>query len=302
VTVTASKTSHVVDLDGPTHYLDFGGPADGPLLVAVHGLGGSACNWLALAPLLTARCRVLALDLAGHGLTPAAGRSTSVIANRRLLDRFLAEVVEEPVVLVGNSMGGLISALETAKAPDRVQGAVLVNAALPRPLLSRVDPRVALQFAVMAVPGLGEAVINRRRRNQSVAEQVDQSLRLCTVDVSRVPPEVVAESIASIESRTPGDFSVGDVLNASRSLMRMLSRPEVVQRLLDSITAPVLLLHGDRDRLVPIGAARATAREHPAWRFEVASDIGHVPMLEAPQWTADVILDWLETDAGLLTA
>lgn len=118
----------------------------------------------------------------------------------------------------------------------------------------------------------------------------------------RVPPEVVAETIRSIESRTPADFPVSHVLDAARSLMRMLSRPAVTQRLLASISAPVLLLHGDRDRLVPIATARATARAHPHWRFEVAHDIGHVPMLEAPQWTADLILDWLTKDAQFLAA
>ena len=60
-----------------------------------------------------------------------------------------------------------------------------------------------------------------------------------------------------------------------------------------SIDVPVLLLHGDRDRLVPIAAARAAARANPSWQFEVAEGIGHVPQLEAPEWTADRILGWI---------
>src|SRR5205814_4287187 len=100
--------SGTVDLGGPTHYFDFGGNAAGPTIVCVHGLGGAAWNWAALAPLLTPHSRVVALDLAGHGRTPAAGRRTTVPANRRLLDRFVREVVGERVVLIGNSMGGAI--------------------------------------------------------------------------------------------------------------------------------------------------------------------------------------------------
>ena len=45
------------------HYLDFGGPSDAPLLVCVHGLGGSALNWAAVAPTLAQTCRVVAIDL-----------------------------------------------------------------------------------------------------------------------------------------------------------------------------------------------------------------------------------------------
>jgi pimeloyl-ACP methyl ester carboxylesterase len=302
VTTKHGATSRTVDLDGPTHYLDFGGPAGAPLIVAVHGLGGSAWNWLAVAPLLTTRCRMVAIDLAGHGLTPAAGRLTTVQANRGLLDRFIREVIQEPVVLVGNSMGGLITLLESAASPDLIAGAVLVDPALPRPLLSRVDPRVAMQFAVVALPGVGEAAFARRRRHQSVSQQVNETLRMCTVDVSHVPPEVIAAGIAAIESRKPGDFSPSDVLRAARSMMRLLSRPQVLRRVFHRVAAPVLLLHGDRDRLVSINLAKASAREFPEWRFEIAEDIGHVPMLEAPDWTATQIVDWLEHDAKLLTA
>jgi pimeloyl-ACP methyl ester carboxylesterase len=302
VTQISAGTSRTADLDGPVHYLDFGGTADGPLLVAVHGLGGSAWNWLALAPLLTTRCRVLAVDLAGHGLTPAAGRSTGVPANRALLDRFIREVAGGPVTLVGNSMGGLITLLEAATSPDMVSGAVVVDSALPAPLLSKVDPRVALQFAVVAMPGIGEAAFARRRRRLTVAEQVHETLRLCTVDESRVPAEVVAAGIAAIESRDPADFPATDTLRAGRSLLRILRRPKVTRQVFTRVTAPVLMLHGDRDRLVSVKVAKGIAREFPAWRLEIAEDIGHVPMLEDAPWTAGMILDWLEHEAKLLTA
>jgi pimeloyl-ACP methyl ester carboxylesterase len=53
------------------------------------------------------------------------------------------------------------------------------------------------------------------------------------------------------------------------------------------------LLHGDQDRLVPIASARSAAQANPAWTFHVANDVGHVPQLEAPDWTADRILEWL---------
>ena len=69
------------DLDGPVHYVDFGGPAGAPLVVCVHGLGGSHANWLAIAPQLARTHRVLALDLGGFGLTRGGDRGTSLAAN-----------------------------------------------------------------------------------------------------------------------------------------------------------------------------------------------------------------------------
>lgn len=91
--------SQWVDLGVPVHYVDHGGPADGPLLVMVHGLGGSLVNWAALAPLLTDTCRVMALDLVGFGLTQAGTHSTSVTSNQRVLQRFLSEVAGSPAIL-----------------------------------------------------------------------------------------------------------------------------------------------------------------------------------------------------------
>ncbi|HEX9623917.1 MAG TPA: hypothetical protein VF979_06030, partial [Streptosporangiaceae bacterium] len=81
--------SLTVDIDGPLHYLDFGGPANGPVLIAVHGLGGAAVNWSAIAPMLTKSHRLLAPDLAGHGLTASGGRGADVTSNRLLLHRFI---------------------------------------------------------------------------------------------------------------------------------------------------------------------------------------------------------------------
>jgi pimeloyl-ACP methyl ester carboxylesterase len=301
VTVRIPDTirSAVVNLDGPTHYFDFGGPPDGPLVVGVHGLGGAAWNWAALAPRLVDDVRLVALDLAGHGRTPALGRRTTVPANRRLLDRFVREVLGEPVVLIGNSMGGAISVLEAARSRDVVRGLVLVDPALPRPLLSPIDARVAASFALMAVPGLGEAAISRRRRRLTPEQQVHETLALCCVDPRRIPPEVVELGLALATERSGDDYAAADFLTAARSLVRLLTRSRELQRAMDAVASPVLVIHGDQDRLVPVRVARAVARTHPSWQLEIATDTGHVPQLERPDWTAGVVRKWLVEHALL---
>lgn len=293
MSVTSNAVSRVVDLDGPTHLLDFGGPQDAPVLLLVHGLGGAAWNWLALAPLLRDHVRLMAVDLAGHGLSPAAGRATTVGANRRLVDRFIRDIAGEPVILVGNSMGGMISILEASAAPDLVRGLVLVDPALPRPLLSRGDPRVALQFAVMVLPVLGEAAYARRRGRRTAEDQIRQALRMCTVDMDRVPTEAIEAGVQVVRQRDNRQFPVADVVAAGRSVVRRVANARALNRSMAAIDAPVLLLHGAKDRLVPVASARQAARAFPTWRLAVADDVGHVPMLEAAEWTATQILDWL---------
>ncbi len=289
----AATRSLTVDVDGPVHYVDMGGPADGPLVVAVHGLGGSHVNWSAVAPLLTQRSRLLALDLVGHGLTPIEGRTPDIEGHRRLLSGFLHAVGGSPAILVGNSMGGLVSALQAATEPETVAGLVLVDPALPTGRPALVHPRVVVNFALCAVPGVGEHFLARRRRRTTAEQSVNRVLGVCCVDRSRVPADVVAAHVALTEhiDRARGDASY---LHSARSLSQLMARPTATIRRLGDLDQPVLLLHGARDVLIPLSAARRMSAAHPDWRFEVAPDIGHVPMLEAPEWTSDTIGDWLD--------
>jgi pimeloyl-ACP methyl ester carboxylesterase len=294
--------SRYVDLDGPVHYLDFGGPADGPLLVCVHGLGGSHVNWVAIGPELAKTCRVLALDLAGHGRTPLAGRSPSVHANRALLHRFLSEVVSGPVILIGNSMGGMISLAEAAEAPGEVSGLVLVDPALPLARMAKLDPVVATRFLGGAIPGLGERVMARRRGAQTPEEIAVETLALACVDYRRVPLPVYEATVRVAEERHGNPEVTAAFLGAARSLMGVMALKRAYHKRMRSLLQPVLLLHGDRDRLVPLAAAKEAARANPRWRFEIAHDIGHVPQLEAPEWTTTQILGWLDAEGASAAA
>jgi pimeloyl-ACP methyl ester carboxylesterase len=284
--------SRWTDLNGPVRYLDFGGPADGPVVVCVHGLGGSAVNWTAIAPLLTGTCRVLALDLAGHGLTQSLGRGTDVASNRALLHRFIRSVADGPVILMGNSMGGMISLLEASAAPASVAGLVLLDPALPV-VAARPDPVVATMFALYLTPGLRRVVQSRRR--QAPAELVTSILRLCCADPSLVPADVVAGHVEVAVERAGFPGIEHDFAQAVRSVVRTVgySHGRAYRRRIGTVTCPVLLIHGAEDRLVPIAAARAAARANPAWSVREFPGVGHVPQLEVPQQTADAILAWL---------
>jgi len=287
--------SRWTDIDGPVHYLDFGGPAQGPMIICVHGLGGSAVNWCAIAPLLTGKYRVLAPDLAGHGLTRSAGRGTDVASNRTLLHGFVRAVSRSPVILMGNSMGGMISLLEASADPANVAGLILIDPALPF-VPSRPDPFVAALFALTATPVIGRFLI-RQRRMLPVESIVSRTLALCCADVSRLPADLVERHVEVARQRAALAGDGRDFADAARSVVETAGyvRGQAYRRGIWKITCPVLLIHGERDRLVPVTAARTAARIHPAWSVVVLPDVGHVPQLEAPRETASAISSWLQT-------
>ncbi|MEO6088746.1 MAG: alpha/beta hydrolase [Umezawaea sp.] len=288
-------TSHYADLDGPVHYVDFGGPdsPDAPTVVLVHGLGGSHLNWCLLAPRLVGHARVVAVDLAGFGLTHPEGRRTTVAANARLLDRFLREVVGKPVVLVGNSMGGMISILQAAANPDTVTALALVDPALPLVFGIRPDPLVMSTFFLYALPGMGERVLAKSRAGLTPRQQVKRVMNLVCADPKAVPEELILASMSLIEQRDEVPGLDEAFLAAAKSIVFVNARRGGYWRAMKNIKVPVFLMSGDKDRLVPVGSAKATAARNPNWRFDVFQGVGHVPQLEVPDVVADRLLDWL---------
>ena len=286
--------SRTVDLGGPVHYVDFGGPDDGPTVVLVHGLGGSHLNWDLLAPLLRKHARVLALDLPGFGLSEPGDRRTTVHDNVEVLDRFLAEVAGTPAVLLGNSMGGMISILQTAASPASVSGLVLLDAAVPGPRRA-LDPLVAVTFALYAVPVVGEQFLSIRRKRSTPLRTARQMLRLCGVDPDTLPAEVIDRTVALVEQRQDVVGMDKAFLAAARSLLRLLVHPRQYRAAMASIRVPVLMVQGDVDRMVPVAAAREIAVRHPDWRYVELPGVGHVPQLQVPDRLATEVLSWLDT-------
>jgi pimeloyl-ACP methyl ester carboxylesterase len=290
--------SQTVDLDGPVHWVDFGGTdgrddESGPApVVLVHGLGGSHLNWVGVAPALAQHRRVVALDLPGFGLSPAHGRATTVQHNAAVLSRFVHEVLGQPVVLVGNSMGGMVSMILASRRPEQVVGLVLVDPSLPTPG-QRPDPQVAVTFGLYAVPRVGERFLRRLNTRYTDRQRVLGTVALCFADPSRADPAVIDAGVELAAWRRQQDGQETEFLGAARSILAMLRRPRRYDALIAAIDRPVLLVHGTRDRFVPVGAARRTAALNPTWRAAYLEGRGHTPQLEAPDEVLAHVEPWL---------
>jgi pimeloyl-ACP methyl ester carboxylesterase len=286
-------TGHLADFGGPVHWIDFGGPADGSPIVLVHGLGGSHLNWVRVGPALAERGRVYALDLPGFGLSTSGRRTASVQANAAILTRFVQEIAGAPAVLVGNSMGGMVSLLATDTRPESVAGLVLVDPSLPVPR-HKPDLQVTSQFLLYAVPFVGQRYMTFTRNRMSDRQLVERVVNLCFADPSKASGEVLDAATALVALRRTMPAQDAAFLQAARSLMGLLTRPKHYQALMNRIAAPVLLIHGDRDRLVPVAAAHTALVGNPGWESAILPGVGHTPQLETPDLVLEHVTSWLD--------
>ncbi len=280
----------VADVNGPVHYIDFGG--SGPTLLMVHGLAGNALNWMAVAPEIARTHHALAIDLAGFGQTPLFGRTATVGANAALVHDFIEKVVARPVSLMGNSMGGHIAILEAAAHPDWVNSLVLVDPAIPGVHVRRPEPMMLGAMAALSVPGLAQTLLDRQLRGLGPEALVQRALELVCAEPSRVDQAVVDAHVNITREREHlGPQNARAFIQATRSIGLRMADPRFWARAA-SVKAPTLVIHGGLDRLIPPAAARDLVRRRPGWELEIIEGAGHVPMLETPDLFMSVLEGW----------
>jgi pimeloyl-ACP methyl ester carboxylesterase len=283
----AGVASHVIDLDGPVHYLDFGGPAGAPVVLAVHGLGGSALNWGLVGPLLTGTFRVLAVDLFGHGRSGLPAGRGGLAADLAMLHRFLTEVVGQQAVLVGHSMGGVVALQYTAEHPAHVTRLAVLSPPVPR-TTSRLDRAMLAKRAFLQLPGVS-AVVRRKLARLTAEEVVEQQLRQATRHWGRLPADAVAASVAETElrqGRADADRAHAVQWAGILDTMALLGQAHAWRTTLAGIAVPTLWLHGANDPLSDPAHASALAATRPDWSFRLRQGVGHVLAMEDPAWTA----------------
>jgi pimeloyl-ACP methyl ester carboxylesterase len=279
------------DLEGPVAYRAWEGPSD-TAFVLIHGLGASHLSWVQVAEGLSGLGRVYAIDLPGFGGSPLAGRGAGLMDLRRTVSRFIGWVDADRVVLAGSSMGGALCVLQAAVEPASVQGLVLTNSVFPWRFNALPHPLVLASFGIYATAGLGERFVSWRLREMDTERMVRLSLRYLAADPTTIPDDVVRLLVDLTRERKDDPDVARSFLEAARSMIRLGRRPVVSRRALDHVACPVLVLHGRRDRLVPVAFAEAELGRHPAWRARFFRDLGHIPQMEAPgRWLAEVA-DW----------
>jgi pimeloyl-ACP methyl ester carboxylesterase len=251
----------------------------GPPLVLVHGLGGSAANWCELAPLLARRRRVVVPDLPGHGgssplpavsgLEPYADRVVAVMEREGML----------PAPVVGHSLGGMVVLRLALRHPQAVEAIVL--AASAGLSIGRAWPRNVLTLFTALRPG---RLAGRYR--SLVARSV--LLRRAVFGVVSVSDPV------GLTDRAVEGFLSGQVLHTDIGSAWKALRLDDPRQELEQIRCPALVLWGADDAQIPLEDAYEYSRRLHA-PLRVVAGCGHLLIGECPEACAHAIGAFVDT-------
>jgi pimeloyl-ACP methyl ester carboxylesterase len=261
----AGAKSRFIVVDGfRIHYYTLG-PAGGPVVVLVHGLGGRAEDWQKLAPQLArAGFRVYLPDLPGYGASEKpADFSYSVSDQARIVSGFFDALGLKQVDLGGWSMGGWVAQLVAAAHPDRIRRLILFDSA-------------------------------------GLYVKPDWDTRLFTPD-SAAEIDKLDALLMPHPPHVPG-FVARDILRTSRehawiihrAIDSMLTGRDTTDKLLPSLRMPVLIVWGEVDHITPLSEAETIHHLVPQSQLTVIFGCGHLAPNECAGKIAPIVVDFLK--------
>ncbi len=264
-----------VDVKGAAVRYFVGG--EGPPLLLVHGLGGSAANWVELVPLLAPSRRLIVPDLPGHG---GSEPLPAVPGLGAFADRIAAVAEREgalPAPVVGHSLGGLVVLHLALRRPDAVTRLVLAAAA-----------------GLSAGTRFGQSLVTASmlvRPGRLAARHADRIVRSPRLRRALFGVYYVADPIGLAETSLRG-FLAGHLLHTDIGSAWHALRTDDPREQLHDVRSPTLLLWGAKDAQLPLDDAFEYARRLHA-TLRVIPECGHLLIGERPDACADAILSFV---------
>lgn len=259
-------TEHTVMAAGIAHRMYQGGDASKPTIVLLHGYSADKDVWPRFATHLVKDFHIVIPDMAGHGETGFKPEWNYTVPAQA--DRIIALMDAMGVKrfhVVGNSMGGMISATLALKYPNRVTTSTAIDpAGVHSPEPSKMDKMVAVG------------------RNPFEVSSYDQFREFYGMTMAKPPylPEFILRGMAQTYQLRREELA---------EIFRQFRGKDMLDDHLSQISRPLLLIWGDKDELLDVSSVAVWKAKAPGIQTHVFKDIGHMPMVEIPEQTATLV-------------
>ncbi|MDP9443705.1 MAG: alpha/beta hydrolase [Actinomycetota bacterium] len=280
-----------VAANGARFHVAEAGPADGPLVLLLHGFPEFWWAWRRQLPVLAAlRYRAVAMDLRGYGGSDKTPRGYDPATLSRDVVGVVRSLGARRAVLVGQSWGAYIAWTTAALHRSLVRGLAAVAAPHPLAMLSRPPLGLVHHLLSMQPPVLPE-----RRIMADQAVYVETLLRRWSAPGSGFPDAEAAGRYRGAMSVWPSPHCA---LEYHRWVVRSRLRRDgrwFVDAMRRPVTAPVLEVVGAHDPVVRRAQlARSPVHVDAPYAVHTVDDAGHFPHEEQPEQVNAVLLEWLQ--------
>ncbi len=269
------------------HRVNFNIAGRGPPVVLIHGVAGRAAQWDQTAQLLAETRMVIAPDLLGHGDSAKPRGDYSLGAHASGIRDLLVGLNVERASVVGHSLGGGIAMQFAYQFPERCNRLVLVSSGGlgedVHPLLRAATlPGSEIVLPLLAHPRVLE-----------VASVIPRALGWIGL---RTRPDLTEmargyQSLSNADARSAFINTLRAVIDPTGQRINASDRLYLASKM------PLMIVWGNRDRIIPVEHAQPAHEAMPGSRLELFDDAGHFPHLDDPvrfAWTLERFFDETE--------
>ena len=262
------------------HYRDEG-VRDGRTIMLIHGSNASLHTWEPWVTILGKDYRIISLDLPGHGLTgthPGGVYDYPVFVD--VVDRLMTRLKVKSAVIGGNSMGGGTAWMFALAHPEKTDAVLLIDAAGAPQWQAR---KIPIGFRLARMP-----VVKELTRFIAPRSMFESSIKTSMSVQSKIDDALVDRYWEL--NRFPGN---------REATMKRFALPhnnrQASKEGLAAIMVPVMIMWGEEDNLIPVESAKWFADALPGAKLVIYPKVGHIPMEEVPEQSANDVKVWLDS-------
>lgn len=261
-----------------------------PPLILLHGFGASIGHWRHNLAVLGKDHSVYALDMLGFGASEKAFAPYTIHLWVEQVYDFWRTFIQQPVVLVGNSIGSLVCLAAAMAHPEMIQATVMIS--LPDPsvreamLPGLVRPLVTAVERALTTPPLLRSLFYLVRHPRIV--------RPWAAIAYATPTPVTDELVEILVGPAHDQGSAGAFCAILKAMIDPQFGPNV-KAVLPQLQIPMLLIWGQQDRMIPPHLGREFARYNPNLKLLEIENAGHCAHDECPEQVNAAILSWIQS-------